>query len=384
MNLTIKVNRFYYLNFILFFILAVFLGRIAGSPPAYLAIYGLASLLMYNNFHNFTISIPKIVKVLLIFFSIYFLYSMLLSVHPISTVKYYIMWILNISVVYFILKVKNLDKFLDFYLTFIVFASILGLILHFIGIFYSSNPFDAFNKNSYIFLITLALAIALFKEKKYHFYIVFISSIFIYSRTLYLMLIVSLLFYVLSRLKLKTFLQLLFTILVFSFILLNFSDNNFILERIEGAIILIERLYDFFQYSDLSVGKGIGDHQRFYVIISNLDMLIKVFPLGTGMGLDNYLSHIDPKYGIYLVGGDFHRAHNYYISYLAEMGLFFFIFTYILYKPLFLKSNIYFKSLYFGMLIGIATNEYVTSPYFWILFALLYRNYYDQRRLKNV
>lgn len=383
MNSTIKINRLYYFNFFLFFTLAVFLGRIAGSPPAYLAVYGLASLLVYNNFYNYTISVPKIVKILFIFFTIYFFYSMLLTVYPLSTVKYYIMWIFNISVVYFILKVKNLNKFLDFYLNFMVFASILGLILHFGGIFYSSNPFDAFNKNSYIFLIVLAIAIALFKEKKYHFYIVLISSIFIYSRTLYLMLIVSLLFYVLSKLKLKTFLQLLFSILVFSFILLNLSDNNFILERIEGAFILIESLYDFSQSSDLGVGKGIGDHQRFYVIISNLDMLVKVFPLGTGMGLDNYLSHIDLKYGTYLVGGDFHRAHNYYISYLAEMGLFFFIFTYILYKPLFLISDLYFKSLYFGMLVGISTNEYVTSPYFWILFALIYRIYYEKRR-KNV
>ena len=384
MNTTIKISRFYYLNFILFFLFAVFLGRIAGSPPAYLAMYGLALLLIYNNFYEYKIFIPKVVKSLLTFFTIYFFYSMIITVHPVSTIKYYIMWILNISVVYFILKIKNVEKFLDFYLLFFTFSSLLGLFLHFGGIFYSSNPFDAFNKNSYIFLIMVAIAIALYKGKKYQLYIILISSVFIYSRTLYLMLIFSFLFYVFSKIKLKTFLQLILISFFIFLAMLNLSENNFIFERIEGAFILVESLYEFFQYSDLSVGKGIGDHQRFYVIISNLDMLTKVFPFGTGMGLDNYLSHIDSKYSLYLVGGDFHRAHNYYISYLAEMGLFFFVFTYILYKPLFLNTNIFFKSLYFGMLVGIATNEYVTSPYFWILFALIYMTYYEKRNLKNV
>ena len=65
--------------------------------------------------------------------------------------KYFAMWGLNVSVVYFVLSVNDLNKFLTFYLNFIVFASALGLFLHFSGIFYSANPFFAFNKNSYIF-----------------------------------------------------------------------------------------------------------------------------------------------------------------------------------------------------------------------------------------
>jgi len=383
MNLIVNINKFYYIYFILFFFLAIFLGRVAGAPPAYLAMYGLSSLLIYNNFYKYKINIPKMVKVLFIFFTIYFFYSMLITVHPISTIKYYVMWILNISVVYFILKLKNIEKFLDFYLMFITLASLLGVVLHFSGTFYSSNPFDAFNKNSYIFLVMLAISISLYKEKKYHLYIILISSVFIYSRTLYLMLIVSFLFYMLSVMRLKTFLQLILISVFLLFIMFNISENNFIVERIQQSFVLVERLYEFFQYSDLSLGQGIGDHQRFYVIISNIDLLTEVFPIGTGMGLENYLSHINPMYSDYLHNGGSHRAHNYYISYLGEMGLFFFIFTYILYKPLFLDTNIFFKSLYFGMLVGIATNEYVTSPYFWILFALMYRVYYQERNLKS-
>lgn len=379
MNLTMKINFFYYFSFFIFFFIAIFLGRIAGAPPAYIAMYGLSTLLIYNNFNDYKISIPQIVKTLLIFFMIYFVYSFILTTHHISTVKYLIMWLLNISVVYFILKVRNLERFLTFFLCFMTLSSIVGLLLHFSGVFYSANPFDAFNKNSYIFLVMLAIAIAFYQNKKYQVVIILLASFFIYSRTLYLMITMSILFYILSRFTLKTFIKLLLTFIFLGIIVLNTADNNFVIERIKGAFTLIERLIDFFKYSDLDLGKGLGDHQRFYVIISNLDMLINVFPIGTGMGLDNYLSNIDPKYSAYLVGGDFHRAHNYYISYLAEMGFFFFFFTYILYKPLFLNSNIYFKSLYFGMLIGIATNEYITSPYFWILFALIYKNYYKER-----
>lgn len=371
------ISKFYFFFFLIFFSISVFILRVFGAPPAYLAMYFLSLLLVFINIEDmkdFKIYIPNIVKTLVIFFSIYFIYSLFITTNYISTFKYFVMWMLNISVVYFILKLKNIDKFLDFFLKFMLYSSILGVILHFSGIFYSANPFNAFNKNSYIFLVVLSLAIAFTKNKKYEASIISFCSIFIYSRTLYLMLIMGGVFFVFSKLTLKYFLYLFFISIFISILFFSLSSDSFILERIKGAFILIERLYEFYEDFDLSIGKLIDDHQRFYVIVSNIDMLVDVFPIGTGMGLENYLSRMNEEYVPYLKGGDFHRAHNYYISYLAEMGIFFFIFTYILWKPLFLNTDIYYKSLYFGMLIGIATNEYVTSPYFWILFGLIYRN----------
>ena len=251
------------------------------------------------------------------------------------------------------------------------------------GVLHSSNLFDALNKNSYIFLVVVAIAIALQQDKKFLLILIFVSAIFIYSRTLYVMIICAFLFYIFSKIQIKSFIYLLLIFLFFWIVFLNFSENNFLFERITHAFSLIDALYEFSQNADLSVGKEIGDKRRFYIIVVNIDLLTTVFPFGTGMGLDNYLSKIDPSHATYLPV--FGRAHNYYISYFAEMGLIFFLFfTYILYKPLFLNSNIYYKSLYFGMLIGISTNEYVTSPYFWILYALIYRTYYEKRNLNNV
>ena len=107
---------------------------------------------------------------------------------------------------------------------------------------------------------------------------------------------------------------------------------------------------------------------------TSFNLIKYTFPFGTGMGLGNYLNYLNMYSSDFLNYTDhLGRAHNYYISFLAEAGVFFFGLTYFIFKPLFLNSNIILKSFYFSLLIGIATNEYITSPFFWLLLGLVYR-----------
>jgi len=73
-------------------------------------------------------------------------------------------------------------------------------------------------------------------------------------------------------------------------------------------------------------------------------------------------------------------AHNFYITYLGIMGVFFIPFLYSLIKPLFKSCN-YFFPLIISFLLAIAFNEYISSPFFWVAYGSAlsrYKFYFSQ------
>ena len=193
------------------------------------------------------------------------------------------------------------------------------------------------------------------------------------------MILAALFYYIFKKIS---FLKLIkYTILLSLICLLIIKLNPFLNQRLMSAIILIENFYEYFNNNSLEIARNIDDSRRFFVTLANFNLIQYTFPFGTGMGLDNYLNYLHLYSSEFLSYTDhLGRAHNYYISYLAEAGLFFFILTYLIFKPLFINSNIILKSFYFSLLVGIATNEYITSPFFWLLLGLVYR--YNSKQIK--
>ena len=100
--------------------------------------------------------------------------------------------------------------------------------------------------------------------------------------------------------------------------------------------------------------------------------------MGTGIGLKSYQNSLEKnRLGCKAQGSHkmvYIRAHNFYISYLAEMGIFFFPLIIFLILKLRNRNSGY---IILGLLIGFLGHEYLTSPYTWMIIGLSERLNYD-------
>jgi len=126
-------------------------------------------------------------------------------------------------------------------------------------------------------------------------------------------------------------------------------------------------------------GEVLQDNQRLCLTLTNISHIEATFPQGTGLGLKSYQNSLkknnlgcknrsENTSAIYI------RAHNLYISYLAEMGIFFIPFFIFLISKLRNKNSTF---IILGLLVGFLGHEYLTSPYTWMIFGLSERLNYD-------
>ena len=118
-------------------------------------------------------------------------------------------------------------------------------------------------------------------------------------------------------------------------------------------------------------GAQIQDNQRVCLTFNNIDHISKTFPVGTGIGIKSYINSLK-KHNLgckHHINNDrvYIRAHNFYISYLAEMGIFFVPLLIFLLKHVFNKGS---RFIIIGLLIGFLGHEYLTSPWVWLILGL--------------
>jgi hypothetical protein len=129
----------------------------------------------------------------------------------------------------------------------------------------------------------------------------------------------------------------------------------------------------YFSTGQFSFSEKFDDTRRIYLAIAALESLKNTFPLGSGFGLENYVQFAGINIGDAYSGSvRLSMSHNFYLSYLALSGVFFIPLLVFLLRPIFNSVNEY-KYLYMMFLIGIAFNEYITSPIFWVVHGLMLR-----------
>ena len=136
-----------------------------------------------------------------------------------------------------------------------------------------------------------------------------------------------------------------------------------------SAAIVLDAI-SYFSTGQFSFSEQFDDTRRIYLAIAALETIKETFPLGTGFGLDNYVlfagGNIEGAYGGSV---RLSMSHNFYLSYLALSGVFFIPLLMLLLRPIFNTANEY-RLLYMMFLLGIAFNEYITSPIFWVVHGL--------------
>lgn len=364
----ITTNKNFFYGLLLFFISipAIYYDRFLGLIPYHYAV--LYIIFFVYAYERKTVCYTQPGAFYFLFFIFYFLYSLIITTDTVSTLIYFFLWVFNISmfVISSSLSFERIKGFVHYYSVFILLSLFLGLFLFLFFDNKHANPYSAWDKNNFSFAVYLSFIGACFFKRYTTAKLILILSIFIFSRTLLLMMLVAFVIYFWKENK-KKMIFLSSLILLILALMLNgeWLPFQFIAERLSGIVTLVNSLTEYTSSGVMSDSVQIDDWRRYYLIIANLDIIRNTFPLGTGMGLTNYLNHYDPSYITYV--GHAGRAHNFVISYLAEMGLLFFVFITIIFHSVFTINNILFKAAMAGMLAGLITNEYITSPMFWIL-----------------
>ena len=369
--------------------LQIFQRRLFSIPSSYLVPY------IY-------FFIPKFSYITSFYFT-YIIYSFFISTDKISTLIYSTLFIFNTFVYNSIkspkknieVRIRDFNKILKFIL---IISSLFSISLWILNLnilpnkiyLTTFNPLNALNINSYIFIIYYFTFAALYLNNGKDLFLGGILFLITDSRTALVFLIFIILQILdnkkllptLKTINLKVIIPIVISTLLIYPIFLNTKSLDKIKHNFGTSIEFIENI--LFNRKEIQAifktgGVTLQDHQRLCLTINNLTHIEKTFPQGTGIGLKSYTNSLK-KYNLgcnaprHPEGKFYIRAHNFYISYLAEMGIFFIpLFIFIVSK--FRNRNS--RYIILGLLIGFIGHEYLTSPYTWMIMGLSERLNYD-------
>lgn len=315
-------------------------------------------------------------------FLVYCAFSLLLSESIVETIPYFISWVLNIFLflsVFHFFKNKTFDYIqenVEKFVNILILCCCIGILKFIMGISLDANFMPLFNRNAtLVFICTLIPLIpALWAYGriglcKFVFYmmVIFIVIVFIESRSGLIATIYAITFSIYAaismKLKNKKIAIAIIAVMAFSAMLVITNSN------------INERLGYLKNTTEVLVGGGTIDQgeQDFdrAMLLSFAFEIIELNPFfGVGIGLRNYQLALES------LNIDFHRlskAHNFYVSYFAELGMVGFSILlfgfYRLYKIV--KNNIFCSQAYVTCAILLFFNEYILLPELWYLLGLI-------------
>ena len=368
------------------------LGFIPFSFFTYIAIF-LAGLLNFNF---------KIFKKNLLIFSVYLCFALLISFYIFLSIKnfsfllsyaqYAAMWVINPLSFFIFEKISytipkdKIIKDLKFVFICLIIISLIGIFKYIFKIQEDGNFIVNMNRNGTSFLI---VAVFLPINMMYYYYnqsrwalliftigsfLFFTNIVLITGRMGFLGFVLSVFLFLLLDKRIKEFCKrlskfyyVLIFVLFFSvgFLVFSFIGDRVIL-RLNRTLVTMQTLIEF---NDV-VG---NDYHRYQLLLNAIDIINNNFLFGVGIGRLNY-KIIAQELGFYYVS----QAHNFYLSYLAQMGVFtfglvllflFLILLKCLYLGIYLKQYIPFICLSSVLFMNLF-NEYITVPIWWMFLGI--------------
>ncbi len=386
------------LNFyfgIFLFLIQIFIRRLIFIPSSYLVPY-----LYFFKYKLSSISV---------FYICYIVYSIFITSDFKSLIIYSLLFLFNTFVynnivnnsnlVWF--KLKQFQILIRYSLLSATFLSLLFFLLN-INILANNiyltnfNPFNALNLNAYIYIIYFYAFLSLSLKKVKDFIFALTLLLISDSRTGLIMFgfaLIQLIFnykVVTRKLKIKKSLFIgltVFTSIVFSLIIITSLDQRFI-NNLQNSSKFLKTDFKSFNETTQLLKKAkltekssseSSELHRLCITSQNIKHIGKTFPFGTGIGLGSYQNSLEKNNLLCAVAkNEPIRAHNFYISYLAEMGIFFFpLLLFFLSHLRFTKS----RFIIIGLLLSLLGQEYITMPYIWMILAL--SNKLDQKSFLN-
>lgn len=357
------------------------IARFGGMPLAYLPITSAGLALAVRN----GIRLPRAYGLLLTLAIIYCIYAFFTTViiggATITNVAYWIAWPLNFLIFFsaasFFSRVDTdtANKIIKSTVTVLVLGCLVGLARYALGIGEDANFMPVVNRNGTVVFIVMIFPLLFYiykEERKSRRWLLFcVSCIALtltltFSRSGIIGLLAGIILYymrfTLSGLLKSTVILLIIAAIAFSGI----ADQS--LQRLARVSVTTNMLM---HGEDLNA--SMNDYNRVMLLKGAIATAKDNAWFGTGLGLDNY------RKGFHKVS-DYNqdsKAHNFYISYFAELGLVgFSLLLFILFlisrklHPLSSRHKA-FKVSFLVMAIMMTMNEYILLPELWFFFGML-------------
>ena len=370
-------------NSVPLFLMPQFIGleaRIGGIPIAYLPIMAAAA--------PFFIRWRTIPKKFLPFLSaglLYILYITATSFFPVfrfGTLPYYLAWVFNFllftAVASFFYRLDRdifhrvIEKF--FYL--LIFACLLGMLRVLIGIADDANFMPMMNRNGTVVFIVISAPLLYYlrdigriSPRRFWllFFIILSTVVLIKSRAGMICFLFSFLF-MHARLNMKT-LKYLFLAGILAAGAFLFGAVDVSVDKLQSAGTTVSKFF-----GDADFDSTDADYQRYMLVQSALAIISDHFVFGAGVGVPNYQAAFSGSVDFFDRDS---KAHNFYLSYFAELGLvgfvllllcFSFVYRFVSVNNVEFRS---FRAIFLSVMLVMAMSEYILLPELWFFFGML-------------
>lgn len=357
------------------------IARLAGMPLAYLPITSAGLALTVRN----GIRVPRSYSLLLALTIIYCIYAFFTTVvlggTTIANIAYWFAWPLNFLIFFsaasFFSRVdqNTANKVIKSTVTILILGCLVGLARYALGIGEDANFMPVMNRNGTVVFIVMIFPLLLYlyqEDHKSRLWLLFctgciaLTLTLTFSRSGIIGLLAGIILYYM-RFTLSGLVKLTAIVLVVAALALSgIADKS--LHRLERVSVTTSMLI---HGEDLS--NNMHDYNRVMLLKGAIATAKDNFWFGTGLGLENY------RKGFHKVSdyGRDSKAHNFYISYIAELGLIGFslllLILFLISKKLPPLSSRYkaFKVSFLVMAIMMSMNEYILLPELWFFFGML-------------
>jgi|GEM_PF-6973578 len=361
--------------------LSMDIARIGSMPLAYLPATAVGLALILRNGLHF----PQRYIGLYVLICIYLVYTLcntlLLRGWTLSNFSYWLAWPLNFLM--FIatarlaarIEPQYLDRILHYAVLVLVAGSIVGLLRHLSGFEPDSNFIPLMNRNGTVVLIALLFPLVLHvhhTQKKSLLWLVICAGTialcvaFTFSRSGLIGLLCGMILYY-GRFTFMGVLK--FSLAVLAIVLFLASG---VTERTTERLLMTGNTISS-MISGEEIDRNVGDRNRSLLVQGAIDTAKGHFWLGTGLGIENYRDGLHRSSTLPLNS----KAHNFYLSYLAELGIFGFVMLLAIFHRIFrslppLNSRCRaFRVCFLVTAIMMTMNEYILLPELWLLFGLM-------------
>lgn len=361
--------------------LSMDIARIAGMPLAYLPITAAGLALAVRN-HN---RVPRSYSLLLTLAFLYCVYAFFTTVivggASFANFAYWAAWPLNFLIFFsaaaFFSRVdkSTANQVIRSTVTVLVLGCLVGLMRYASGIGQDANFMPVVNRNGTVVFTVMIFPLLLYiykEERKSRFWLVFcVASIALalaltFSRSGIIGLLAGIILYymrfTLSGLLKSAAAVVLIAAVAFSGI----ADKS--LQRLAHVSVTANMLL---HGEDLN--SSMNDYNRVMLLKGAIATAEDNFWFGTGLGLENYRRAFH-KVSDY---GHDSKAHNFYLSYFAELGIAGFslllLILYLISRKLYPLSSRHkaFKVSFLVMAIMMTMNEYILLPEIWFFYGML-------------
>lgn len=357
------------------------IARVAGTPLVYLPVTaaGLA-MVLHNGLH-----FPRSHRVLYLLMLIYLVYTfcntMLARGVTLGNLVYWLAWPLNflmfIAAASMVSRMEPdfVDRVLERCVQVLVGASAVGLLRYASGYEPDSNFIPLMNRNGTVVLIALLFPLVFHvheARRKSRLWLfacagtIALCVALTFSRSGLVGLVAGVILYY-GRFSLMGVVKLATAVIVLALFL-----SSGIAERTTERLL---RTGDSIRTLVMNeqVDRSKGDGNRMLLVQGALANAREHFWFGTGLGMENYREGLRKASPLPLTS----KAHNFYISYFAELGLFGFLLLLAVLKrvhsslPPLNSGYRAFRVSFLVMALMMTMNEYILLPELWVFFGIM-------------